>query len=376
MQNWYHIFPKNTGLSLYIWIIFCILPFYFIFRSSIVIEIVFGIVMIILFFLSYRLSFISKGGLVYICLGIEMIISVIMTLFFGYVYFSLFLAFFIGNIQKRAGFITLYVVHLITTIAAIVVGFIMKMDAFFPQLPFIIISIIGVILMPFNMFNRIKQEKLEGELEVANKKVSQMALLEERQRIARDLHDTLGQKLSLIGLKSDLASKLIQRNPDSAISELNDIRQTARTALKEVREMVSEMRGARLKDELIHVEKILDAAEIDCHVEGNPILTDTPLLVENVLSMCLKEAVTNIVKHSQASICFIHIEQSTKELLIQVKDNGIGMDSQKQDYQGNGLIGMKERLEFVNGSLSIDFDKGTTLLIKVPNIIKQIKEED
>src|SRR5699024_4390099 len=154
--------------------------------------------------------------------------------------------------------------------------------------------------LPVNMYYRNKREALESQLKDANKKISQLVVLEERQRIARDLHDTLGQKLSLIGLKSDLAGRLIQTKPKKAEKELEDIHQTARTALKEVREMVSDMKDAKLQDEMVRVRQILQAAQIDFQVKGDPVLQDTPLLVENVLTMCLKEAVTNLVKHSQA----------------------------------------------------------------------------
>ncbi|MFC0558957.1 sensor histidine kinase [Halalkalibacter alkalisediminis] len=369
MQSWYNIFPKNTGLSIYVWIIFCLLPFYFIFRSSSAMEIIFGIIMILIFFVAYRLSFISKGWLVYLWVGIEMAISIGMTLFYGYVYFALFLAFFIGNIQSRIGYFTLYVVHLLTTIIAVSLSFFTQNDLFFAQFPFIIISVIGVILLPFNTYNRNKREKLEGQLEDANNRISQLMVMEERQRIARDLHDTLGQKLSLIGLKSDLARKLIEINPDSAKVELSDINQTARTALKEVREMVSDMRGAKLEDEMIHVHQILKAAEMEFIFEGNAKLRNTPLYVENVVSMCLKEAVTNIIKHSQATICRVSIHESPAELQILVQDNGVGISNINEPPKGHGLRGMRERLEFVNGSLDIVTSEGTILDIRVPNIV-------
>ncbi|TWI54559.1 sensor histidine kinase [Halalkalibacter nanhaiisediminis] len=375
MQSWYNIFPKNTGLSIYVWIIFCILPFYFIFRSSSIIEIIFGILMILLFFLAYRLSFTSKGWLIYFWVGIEIAISIVMTLFFGYVYFALFLAFFIGNIQNRVGFFTLYGVHLITTIVAVNLSFFTQTELFFSQFPFIVISVIGVILLPFNTYNRNKREKLEGQLEDANLKISQLMVMEERQRIARDLHDTLGQKLSLIGLKSDLAGKLMSVNPDSAKIEILDIQQTARTALKEVREMVSNMRGAKLEEEVIHIQQILKAAQIEFTVEGDTKLTNTPLLVENVVSMCLKEAVTNVVKHSQATSCKIFINEELDELQIKVEDNGIGISDRIAFSEGHGLQGMRERLEFVNGSLDILRSDGTILDIRVPNIILQTKQE-
>lgn len=367
MQNWYHLFPKNTGLSLYAWIIFCVLPFYFIFRTFRWMEISIGLFMVVLFFATYRLAFIKKGWAVYVSVGVQMTISFVMTIYFGYVYFSLFLAFFIGNIQQRAGFITLYIVHVVTTLGAVILGFIVDSATYLTQLPFVIVSIIGVILLPFNMYNRNKREKLESDLQDANERISELLVAEERQRIARDLHDTLGQKLSLIGLKSDLAGKLIYRDPDKATNELNDIHQTARTALKEVRDIVSTMRAVKLEDEMVHIQQVLKAAQIDCIINGSTRLLDTPLLVENVLSMCLKEAVTNVVKHSKASVCKISILQSESEISITVWDNGIGITNHEWSV-GNGLRGMSERLEFVNGDLKAEAFEGMLITVQVPKI--------
>ncbi|MGJ9459075.1 sensor histidine kinase [Oceanobacillus sp. CF4.6] len=373
MQHWYHIFPKNTGLSLYAWIAFCLLPFYFIFRSSTVAEIIIGILMIVLFFVTYRLAFIKKGWTVYVSVGIEIAISIGMTLYFGYVYFSLFLAFFIGNIHNRAGFITLYVVHLVSTIAAITLGFFMQGQILFTQIPFVILCLIGVILLPFNMYNRNKQENLEVQLEDAQDKIAKLLIVEERERIARDLHDTLGQKLSLIGLKSELAGKLIHAKPESAALELRDIHQTARMALKEVRELVADMKGTKLKEEMIGVKQLLDAAQIEFHLDGDPVLKDTPLLVENVLGMCVKESITNVVKHSGATQCHISIGQSHEEWAVTIQDNGKGLQV-SNNLVGNGIIGMKERLEFVNGSLKITSKNGTKLMIRVPRVIQQMEK--
>ncbi|UJL46254.1 sensor histidine kinase [Virgibacillus sp. NKC19-16] len=375
MQSWYHIIPKNTGLSAYAWIIFCVLPFYFVFRSSGIWEIIFGIVMILLFFTIYRVSFLSQEWTwtVYLSVSLNMVISIVMTVLLGYVYFALFLAFYIGNIQHKGGFVALYVVHLVTTIGAVSVGFFTQNEYFLSQLPFIIIAVIGVILLPFTLYNRNKRERLEDQLKDANEKISQLVVVEERHRIARDLHDTLGQKLSLIGLKSDLAGKLVEAKPETVKSELHDIHQTARTALKEVREMVSDMKGEKLKDEMIRIQQILQAAQIEFHLEGNPELKYTPLLTENVLSMCLKEAVTNVVKHSQAASCKVSIIQSPTALILQVKDDGIGIPDQIT-FKENGLQGIKERLEFVNGSLGLDASNGTTLTIQVPQVIQQMEK--
>src|SRR5690625_515356 len=123
MKKWYQIFPKNTGLSIYVWIIFCVLPFYFLFKYSSKLQFFIGVSIIVIFFVSYRLSIISKTWVIYVWLSIGIVISVFMTLFYTYVYFALFLSFFIGNIQRQAAFITFYVVHLVTTIISITIGF-------------------------------------------------------------------------------------------------------------------------------------------------------------------------------------------------------------------------------------------------------------
>lgn len=371
MPNWYHLFTKNTGLSIFVWLIFCLLPFYFIIISSSPIEIIIGILLVALFFATYRLAFIKKGWTVYVSLAIEIAISVGMTLYFGYVYFSLFLAFFIGNIQRKSGFITLYVIHLVTTIVAVILGIFIQRELFLPQLPFVVISLIGVILLPFSMYNRIKREKLEHQLEDANKRIAQLMVIEERERIARDLHDTLGQKLSLIGLKSDLAGKLMDKDQGKAKKEIDDIHQTARTALKEVREMVATMKRTKLKDELIRVRHVVEAAQMEFKLEGNLDKVSIPLYSEHVLSMCLKEAVTNIVKHSNATVCEVHIKQLLSEVILQVYDNGKGMPDRNESLNGHGISGMKERLEFVNGILEIVSDNGTILTFRIPNVAGQ-----
>lgn len=373
MQKWYQIFHKSTGLSPYVWVVFYILPFYFIFRSTSTYQVVIGILMIVMFFAFYVLSFLSKGWLVYFWTSLQILISITMSLVFGYIYFSLFLAFFIGNIKNKAGFITLYSIHLVTTIITVNYGLITRNPWFITQLPFVLVSVVGVILLPVTNYNRNKNDQLQGQLEDANKRISELVKLEERQRIARDLHDTLGQKLSLIGLKSDLAGKLMKQDMDRAQDEINDVRQTARTALKEVREMVTRMRGTRLTDEIFRIQQILKAAQIELTIEGSLEPDNLSLMNENVLSMCLKEAVNNIVKHSNATACSIVIESTETDLVARVKDNGTGFVTDAKN-RGNGLRGMRERLEFVNGSMEFTSGEGTTLVLRVPHVLRPDKE--
>jgi two-component system sensor histidine kinase DesK len=251
----------------------------------------------------------------------------------------------------------------------------MQEKLFLAQLPFVIIIWISVILLPFSIHNRKERGQLEEKLEDANKRISELVKLEERNRIARDLHDTLGQKLSLIGLKSDLARKLIAKDPDQARNELKDVQQTARTALSEVRKMVSSMRGIRLRDEIFRVKEIIKAAQINLVSEGDFTLSNVSLLTENILSMCLKEAVNNVVKHSDAKNCFISVDQSWKETVLTIRDDGDFKGKSENLAAGHGMIGMKERLEFINGSLELITKAGTTLMIRVPNDAKPMEKE-
>ncbi len=373
------IFQKrNTGISPYIWMILCVLPFYFIFQeSSTTAKIVIGILLTVLFFVIYRIAFILHNSWsIYLWTTLLIGISITSTSLFSYVYFAFFIAHLIGNIQRRIPFFILYFLHLISTSISINFSFVLNDGLFIKQLPFVIIIWISVIVLPLSIHNKKEKEQLEERLEDANKRISELGKIEERQRIARDLHDILGQKLSLIGLKSDLARKLISKDPKQAEEELNDVQQTARTALNEVRKLVSSMRGIRVKDEIILISKILDTAQIQFSGVKEFQLKNVSLLTENILSMCLKEAVTNVVKHSEATTCSISIEQNWKEIVMVIKDNGVFKHPDPNAQRGSGLVGMRERLEFVNGHMEMFTDDGTTLVIKVPNDVKQTEKED
>ncbi len=372
MQSWYSILPKNPWISIYVWVIFCIMPFYFIIHSLSLLEISIGVVLILLYFLSHYFSFNSKSALLYMWISFEMVLNIAMTLMFGYVYLSLFTAFFIGNFRNAVGFFIMYGLHIGFTIISIVFGYFLDLELFLSQTPFIIITVVGVVLLPFSLYTKNKREKLQGQLETANERIAELIIHEERQRIARDLHDTLGQKLSMIGLKSDLASRLVTKNPEAAVQEIRDIRHTASIALKEVRELVSDMRAVKLQEEIARVKQILEAAEIDYEIKGENLDLSLPVLVENVLSMSLKEAITNVVKHSEAKKCIIKIEKDDEELILTVFDNGKGFN-EKLNIAGNGLKGMKERLEFINGSIQIESKNGTKLVISVPLAITHQK---
>ena len=145
-------------------------------------------------------------------------------------------------------------------------------------------------------------------LDTARKEIARLAVMTERLRIARDLHDLLGHNLSLIALKSELAKRLVNVAPERAIVEISDVENLARTTLQEVREAVSAFRQPTLKSELNAAQEILAAAGISYHFDGNDSIIDAlPTTIEAVLSWTVREGVTNVIRHSRAHQCTIRV---------------------------------------------------------------------
>jgi two-component system sensor histidine kinase DesK len=198
------------------------------------------------------------------------------------------------------------------------------------------------------------------KLRKADEEIEHLAKVAERERIARDLHDLLGHTLSLITLKAELARKLVDRDPQRAKQEMLDVEQTSRAALADVREAISGYRGEGIAAELVRARKTLETAGItvDCEFDQLPL---TPAQ-ETVLALALREAVTNVVRHAQAQQCKVRLQREKDVCTLEIADNGRGVDSP----EGNGLRGMRERLEAIGGSLQRQTKAGTRLVIHLP----------
>ena len=198
------------------------------------------------------------------------------------------------------------------------------------------------------------------KLMLAREEIEHLAKVAERERIARDLHDVLGHTLSVVVLKSELAGKILHQNPERAQKEIAEVEQIARTALAEVREAIRGYRAEGLAAELDRARATLDAAGVTLDCSSTP-----PKLLpaqETVLSLIVREAVTNIVRHAHASQCRISLEQNAGQISLLVEDDGRGGIRN----EGSGLRGMRERVESLNGHLQILSDHGTRLIIEVP----------
>lgn len=365
LASWYSIVPRHPLYSLVAWVFGCFIPFYLIFRNVDYTTASVAVAILITYLLSVYLDFKMPSRFGYLWLAVQMVVNSVMAILYGYFYFAIFTAFFIGRLKSKVGFFIMYSFHIAFSIGGILSGFFINTTLYIQQIPFMVVVVFAVILAPFYIFVRTQSDKLETKLKSAEERIFELSIVEERQRIARDLHDTLGQKLSMIGLKLDLAIRLVDKDKEQAKQELADIRKASSMALKEVREMVSDMKKIKIEDELLHVQEILEVANIELKLKGNIKLNEVPLILENTLSMCLKEGINNVVRHSKAKHCYIKIVQTEKEIALTIADDGIGFNP-NSITPGNGVKGIQERVQFVNGEVSFQQHKGTILKIKIP----------
>lgn len=198
-------------------------------------------------------------------------------------------------------------------------------------------------------------------LDLAQDQIEQLAKVAERERIARDLHDVLGHTLSVVVLKSELAGKLIGADAERARREIGEVEQIARQALAEVREAIRGYRAAGFAAEIASARRTLDSAGVilDCHTDGVRLEPAQ----ESVLSLVLREAVTNILRHAGATRCRLGLTADDRTTVLSVEDDGSGAAGR----EGNGIRGMRERIEALGGRLEIESRQGTRLTARIPH---------
>lgn len=180
-------------------------------------------------------------------------------------------------------------------------------------------------------------------LEAARDEIHRLAARDERLRVARDLHDELGQTLSLIVLKSELA-RLDVTGP--ARDRIEEVTLVARRALQSVRDLVSSFRHPTLAEELDSARSLLEASGIECLVESRQEAMSPP--VETALAWAVREAATNVPRHSGCRRCRFAVAKRNGTVHLEVTDDGRGPE---QVEPGSGLRGLEERVSFLGGRL-------------------------
>lgn len=215
----------------------------------------------------------------------------------------------------------------------------------------------------FSNYLYVRGGRRDAELRLSQSEVRRLATLAERERIGRDLHDLLGHTLSLITLKSELAKRLALADPPRAQQEMEEVERVARHTLAEVRSAVTGLRAGDLSSELVSARLMLESSGI-AFVHELPADFSLPEKIEATLCLVLREAVTNIHRHSRATEARVVIARSGQEFSMRITDNGCGGLA----AHGNGVSGMRERVRQIGGRLAIDspLRHGTALEIGVP----------
>lgn len=206
------------------------------------------------------------------------------------------------------------------------------------------------------------REALEQE-RLLNQRIEEMATVEERNRIARDIHDSLGHSLAALNIQMEIALTLWQEAPQKAYEFLQEAKQLGSDALKAVRQSVSELRADPLQGQLLE-GAIATLIQEFHHTTG--IHLDSSIQLVHPVSQqhntaiyrLVQESLTNILKHARATVVQIHIQATDQELQVNIQDNGQGFQVQ-ENRSGFGLQGMRERTVALGGTLTIESSPGS-----------------
>ena len=232
--------------------------------------------------------------------------------------------------------------------------------------------VVGLVVGLMNVhYSRRKQA--DAALKLSHDEVRRLAALAERERIGRDLHDLHGHTLSHVAIKSELAGKLVERDPAAARRELDEVSRVAREALTQVRSAVTGIRAAGLGAELASARLLLEADAVELQYALAPVRL--PPEIETVLALTVREAVTNIQRHARARHAEVTLSSTPREVKLCISDDGRG----GAIAPGNGLSGMRERIEALGGRLRIESAPGSTRLeacIPLPRAAGHVPEDD
>ncbi|CCH87195.1 Two component signal transduction histidine kinase [Modestobacter italicus] len=190
------------------------------------------------------------------------------------------------------------------------------------------------------------------ELQEAREELARSAVAEERMRFARDLHDLLGHSLSLIALKSELARRLAEVDPPRARQEMADVEEAARRALAEVRDAVSGYRQVSCAQALAEARAALTGAGVAVRLpDVVPVL---PGGVDAALGWVVREATTNVLRHSGAARVTVELTEDGVRAVLTVTDDGAGTGERLTVLGGSGagLAGLRERVAALGGELA------------------------
>lgn len=214
----------------------------------------------------------------------------------------------------------------------------------------------------FALFGAARLVRVHDELDLTRTELAELAVGRERLRVSRDLHDLLGQSLSAVSLKGDLALRLLHTDPKAAQVEIGGLTGVARDALCDIRAITLEQHTISLRAELDRAIALLRAAGVMAEIDGPP--GPLPTAVEEVLAWTIREGVTNVLRHSQAKSCWIRFDHRDGADVLDIINDG----AEPGPGPGNGLSGLTGRARAISGRVCAERGEDGTfrLLVEIP----------
>ncbi|MFJ7912222.1 sensor histidine kinase [Kitasatospora sp. NPDC096204] len=191
------------------------------------------------------------------------------------------------------------------------------------------------------------------ELDAAREAQSRLAVAEERLRFSRDLHDVMGRNLTTIALKSELAVRLARRGREEAADQMAEVQKIAQESQREVRDVIRGYRTADLHAEAIGARAVLRSADVACEIDLGEHADELPPPVQSVFGWVIREATTNVLRHSEAGRCLIRLRTEDGRAVLELENDGVPDVPFPSQGSGTGLRGLRERLAAHEGELTV-----------------------
>lgn len=222
----------------------------------------------------------------------------------------------------------------------------------------VIIVPIFILFMTYSQYNLRVEGEMQDELYQKNETINLLAAENERNRIGRDLHDTLGHTFAMMTLKTELALRQLDKEKlDAVRQELLDLNQISKESMKNVRELINNLKYRTVAEELDNIAEMFAMSEIDLMIDNRLDLAALSPVIQSSMTMILRELTTNIIKHARASQCHIKLYRADK-LIVDISDDGCGFGQ----LTGEELHSIRERLQLVTGDVMILSSQDPTLI--------------
>lgn len=194
---------------------------------------------------------------------------------------------------------------------------------------------------------------------ILEQRAHELEINDERNRMARDMHDILGHSLTVITLKSELAARLVDAAPDRARAELTEVQSLARSALADVRSTVNNYRELSLTGELARAANTLLSANVRADLP--PTVDGVDPELRELFAWAVREGVTNVVRHARASHCRVTLSATS----IEIADDGVGLGPPGAAADGHGLEGLRRRCQDNGADLALESPPGGGAVLRV-----------